>query len=179
MPKQIENLRTQLLEEARRQVAGRGYARTTVRSVAAACGIAVGTVYNYFPSKEDLVASFLAEDWRQALAAMAAGSRGNAETCLRAIHDELLSFTCRHRALFADPDAARAASGAFLSRHLQLREQLAGLIEPFAPSEDGFRARFVAEALLTWTISDIPFERICRELQPLIKNEKEDSHEQL
>ena len=58
MPKLLENIRTQLLAEAQKQVAERGYAKTTIRSVADACGIAAGTVYNYFSSKEMLVASF-------------------------------------------------------------------------------------------------------------------------
>ena len=179
MPKQIENIRQQLLAEARRQIAERGYSKTTVRSVAGACGIAVGTVYNYFPSKESLVASFVAEDWHRALALMGEKSRGDAETCLRAIYDGLLAFTQKHRTLFADPDAAKAVSGVFLSRHLQLREQLTALVEPIAPSDDGFTARFIAEALLTWTISNTPFERIYQELKKLISDQKEELHEQL
>lgn len=179
MPKVIENVPQQLLAEARRQVATVGYAKTTVRSVAAACGIAVGTVYNYFPSKETLIASFVAEDWKRVYADMAGRSGGSAEGCLRAICDGLTAFTAEHRALFADPDAAKAVSGALLSRHLQLREQLASLIEPYAPSDDGFTARFIAEAVLTWTISNVPFERIYQELNKLTSNQKEKSYEQL
>ena len=59
MPKIIENLRDQLLQEARKQIAERGYTGTTIRSVAGACGVGVGTVYNYFSSKEMLIASFM------------------------------------------------------------------------------------------------------------------------
>ena len=33
MPKLIENVRTQLLLEAKKQIAERGYAKTTIRSV--------------------------------------------------------------------------------------------------------------------------------------------------
>ena len=33
----------------------------TVRSVAAGCGVAVGTVYNYFSSKDMLIAAFMLE----------------------------------------------------------------------------------------------------------------------
>ena len=179
MPKLLENVPEQLLAEARRQIIERGYAKTTIRSVAGACDIAVGTVYNYFPSKEDLIASFVAEDWRQSLAAMDRRSGGDVRSCLEGIYEELSAFARKHRALFADPDAAKAASGAFLSRHLQLREQIAVLIEPFAPSADGFAARFIAEALLTWTISNTPFERIYEELAKLIPNSKEDFYEQL
>ena len=70
MPKIIENLREQLLSEAKKQVKERGYAATTVRSVAGACGVGVGTVYNYFKSKEMLIATFVYDDWRNHLAEM-------------------------------------------------------------------------------------------------------------
>ena len=55
MPKIIENVREQLLAEAKKQVFEHGYADTTIRSVARACGLGVGTVYNYFSSKEMLI----------------------------------------------------------------------------------------------------------------------------
>ena len=173
MPKVLENLPAQLLAEARRQVELQGYAKTTVRSVAAACGIAVGTVYNYFPSKEQLIAAYVARDWEKTLADMDGGDRASPEACLHTIYQALRAFIQAHNALFTDPDAARAAAGVHLPRHLQLREQLAARIEPFAPSTDGFTARFVAEALLTWTISDVPFPRIYTLIERVIPNEKE------
>ena len=46
MPKIIENVREQLLTEAKRQIAENGYSATTIRSVAGACGLGIGTVYN-------------------------------------------------------------------------------------------------------------------------------------
>ena len=73
MPKIIENLREKLLEEAKCQVMEQGYAAMTIRSVASACGVGVGTVYNYFSSKDMLVASFLLEDWLECLAGIERG----------------------------------------------------------------------------------------------------------
>ena len=55
MPKIIENLESKLLEEAKRQIQESGYGAMTIRSVAKGCGVGVGTVYNYFPSKEALL----------------------------------------------------------------------------------------------------------------------------
>ena len=70
MPKIIENLESRLMEEAKRQIEESGYGAVTIRSVAKGCGVGVGTVYNYFPSKDDLVASFMLADWKECLAAI-------------------------------------------------------------------------------------------------------------
>lgn len=65
MPKLIENLKQRLTEETRRQLRQLGYSAVTIRSVARACGVSAGTVYNYFSSKEELLASSMLEDWMQ------------------------------------------------------------------------------------------------------------------
>jgi AcrR family transcriptional regulator len=70
MPKKLENVRELLLLEARRQAEENGYGAVTVRSVAKECGIGLGTVYNYFPSKDMLIASFILEDWEKSLSVM-------------------------------------------------------------------------------------------------------------
>ena len=70
MPKIIENVREILLLEARRQAKEKGYGAVTLLSVANECGIGTGTVYNYFPSKDMLIASFILEDWEKILSAM-------------------------------------------------------------------------------------------------------------
>ena len=170
MPKIIENVRQVLLAEARKQIAKHGYAATTVRSVARACGIAVGTVYNYFPSKEMLIASFMADDWRAATARMAEKPPRSAKEAFRQIYDLLCSFTAAHQALFTDADAAKAYAGLFTGRHPQLRGQLADMLLPFCRGGSGgaFLSQFLAEALLTWTMEGTPFEELCPVLNRLI-----------
>ena len=63
MPKIIENARDEIIAEAKRQLFENGYAKTTIRSVAGAIGIGMGTIYNYFSSKDMLISSFILEDW--------------------------------------------------------------------------------------------------------------------
>ncbi len=58
-----EQTRQRILEVALRQLGDRGYARTTLRSIAEGAGITSSTVYHYFPSKDALVTSLL-EDVR-------------------------------------------------------------------------------------------------------------------
>lgn len=174
MPKILESMREQLMETAKSQIGRNGYSGTTIRSVAAECGIAVGTVYNYFPSKEVLIASFLSEDWRACIDPIAVHTDDDAETRLKRIYDALTAFSGSYRALFSDADAAKAYHAAFLQRHKQLREQLAALIEPVCAKEPDrqYLAEFIAEALLAWTLEGKPFEDIYHIIQRLIERGK-------
>jgi AcrR family transcriptional regulator len=56
----LQDNRTRILEAARSLVSEGGWKEAQVASVAAAAGIATGTVYRYFPSKADLFAEVLA-----------------------------------------------------------------------------------------------------------------------
>ena len=176
MPKILESMREQLLETARRQIERNGYGKTTIRSVAAECGIAVGTVYNYFPSKDMLIATFVSEDWRACIVPIAAQTEDDAETHLKRIYDAIRTFADSYRTLFSDDDAKTAYYAAFSERHRQLRQQLAGLILPVCGSDAdrAFLSEFIAEALLIWTMEGKPFEDIYPMIQRLIQKEREE-----
>jgi AcrR family transcriptional regulator len=49
--------REEILDAARRVFAERGFRGTTIADIAEAAGIALGTIYLYFPSKEDVFAA--------------------------------------------------------------------------------------------------------------------------
>jgi AcrR family transcriptional regulator len=53
--------RKRILQVSQEQFAQRGFDATTTRDVAAAAGIAVGTLFNYFPTKEAIVESLVSE----------------------------------------------------------------------------------------------------------------------
>ena len=132
MPKIIENLREKLLEEAKCQVMEQGYSAMTIRSVASACGVGVGTVYNYFSSKDMLVAGFMLEDCMECLAVIENGCAGDAEpeTAIRCIYDELRRFMSKYQTLFSDKDAEASSSGALHQRPGMLRAQIAKPLMP-------------------------------------------------
>ena len=160
MPKIIENLEVKLIEEAKKQITESGYSDMTIRSVAKQCGVGVGTVYNYFPSKEAMLATYMLADWKECIAAISAVSTysESPKPVVLFIFDQLLLFADRHQAIFRDETAAAAFAGSFSRYHAMLRSQLAAPLRKFCASD--FSADFIAESLLTWTMAGKNFDEI-------------------
>ena len=162
MPKIIENLPQRLAEEARRQVAESGFAAMTIRSVAKGCGGGVGTVYNYYPSKEALVATFMLSDWKACVDQIqsCADQAQTAEPVLRTIHENLRLFMAQYDPIFRDESATASYTSAISRYHGMLRSQLTAPLRKFC--RDDFTAEFIAEALLTWTVAGKDFDELKR-----------------
>ena len=160
MPKIIENLETKLIEAAGEQLAQSGYGALTIRSVASSVGVGVGTVYNYFPSKDALVAGYLLREWNVCLNAIQeiSNSSESPEDVLRCIHSQLWDYFRRHRMIFQDRDAAPAYAASMGRYHSMLRSQIASPLRKFCSSD--FSAEFIAEAMLTWTVGGKAFSDI-------------------
>ena len=74
MPKIIPELRTSLIQAARKSLLESELHDINVRKIARECGTAVGTVYNYFPSKEALIAESMMGDWLECVRNMREGA---------------------------------------------------------------------------------------------------------
>jgi AcrR family transcriptional regulator len=77
--------RQRILEAAQRLFAAGGFETSTTRDIADAAGIASGTLFNYFPTKEALLASLAAE-------AVAGLNRDFEETAGDALEEDLFAF---------------------------------------------------------------------------------------
>ena len=155
MPKIIDNLEENILSAARRLVAEQGYAAVTMRAVAKECGIAVGTFYNYYPSKDAMLAACLLHDWQ-----------------VGEVFDAVRAFQEQNRSIFSDDGARSSAAGALQKRHAQLRAQVAALLEEpcrrFSDVPDSaFLAEFTAESILSWSGTDISFPQLWTLLERL------------
>jgi AcrR family transcriptional regulator len=129
MPKQIIAVKERLLQSAKHILKEEGYTALSMRRVATDCSIAVGTVYNYVHSKEELVALVMMEDWETALAHMDLGARESEGLVagFQAICSSLEAFVQEYREVWNQYAGvgAGAAAGAVASHHQQLREQIA------------------------------------------------------
>ena len=55
--------REAILETSRRLIREQGWGAVSIRSVAQACSISIGSVYNYFDGKSDLIAATVESVW--------------------------------------------------------------------------------------------------------------------
>lgn len=53
----------EILKTSREQIQAQGWSAVSIRAVAAACGVSVGSIYNYFDSKAALVGATVESVW--------------------------------------------------------------------------------------------------------------------
>ena len=169
MPKIIKDLKNRFLDEARRQIEENGYSSVTVRSVAEACGVGVGTLYNYFDSKDELLATYMLDDWNKCISDISAVSTYSESPApvLRCIYDQLVKYAAEHNGVLRDKTAINAFGETFTRYHKLLREQLAVPLRRFCC--DDFHAEFIAEAMLNWSMTGKEFHEIYDVLKKLFK----------
>lgn len=164
MPKIIENLAEKLSEEAKAQVLEVGYEAMNIRAVAKNCGVGLGTVYNYYPSKDALIASFMLKDWTACLNRVRKkAARGDLDAVLSSLYKELSGFIKRYDKLFSTASAALPAAPP--KYHAMLRAQIADIISHFSPDE--FTSLFASEAIITWTLEKTPKQKLLALLHKL------------
>jgi AcrR family transcriptional regulator len=123
-----------ILEATARVLVERGYAGTSTNAVAARAGISVGSLYQYFPNKDALVAALH-------------------ERHAQRVDEVVLRVLQRHagatlaEALAAVIEAAIAAHAEEAELHQVLELQLAGLDRYRGPQADGHLAEHVAALL--------------------------------
>ncbi len=70
MPKIYDDLRETIVQKAKTIIISKGYSKLNMREVARASGIAVGTIYNYFPTKDSLMSELMYQYWMEFIEAI-------------------------------------------------------------------------------------------------------------
>ena len=118
----VGNLRAQLMEEARFLLETVGIGQLSLRALAARAGIAAGSVYHHYASKQVLLAGLAAEGFRELEAALRAGAAAAQPTPIRATALAYFGFARDQPALYtlmfdplilAEPEVDAARKRAF------------------------------------------------------------------
>lgn len=172
MPKRIDNLEGSLLSAAKSLLLEEGYAALTMRQAASLCGVAVGTVYNYFSSKDVLVARILLEDWHTALRTL----REELETVasplegLKCAFEALRTFSRQYGAVWAEYSGNPPLRRWHSALICQISDCLTPMLTRFSLSEEPMLGHFLAQALLSWAMEpEASFEALSPFFQRLLK----------
>lgn len=181
---QSEDTRRRILAAARALLLERGFEEMALREVAAAAGVAVGTVFVHFADKHDLMCAALFEDLEAAWAQAAATPPAALEPWLDEVTGAVLAAYTAHptvarallrEALLADPPWRERFAGliAQVSAAVEARvqaEQEAGRLHPKASARAfaGAWAAFVTFGLVLWAQGQHPEPRrliatLCRQ----------------
>lgn len=130
MPKIIEEVEHKIMDSARKILESKGYDGLTARSVALRAGVSVGTLYNYFSSKEDIAAAVILADWRPFLEKLSKSMEGTEDplSAAKLMYTGLLSFSEGHANIFNSSAARASINSNALTYHRRLTGRLSELL---------------------------------------------------
>ena len=154
MPKIIKDAKETIVKEARALLAENGASKLNMRALAESAGVAAGTLYNYFPSKEDLITEVVREDWVKMLDAVekklpaASSAIMGLEMLFAAISD----YREKHAFLWSTIRASKKFQKKQLDYHREMIEEICDRVRilgmHFGFLSDPSVAPFISEVLL-------------------------------
>ena len=130
MPKIIDDAREKILTSAKKKLLEGGYADLSMREIADECRMAVGTIYNYFPGKMQLVASIMAQDWELTQEKMdeAVDKSTDIKEGLLLVCESIREFAGIYRNVWQGYGHESSARVMIESRHPILRDQISSRV---------------------------------------------------
>lgn len=156
MPKIIPNLKETLIETAKFLLQNKGYGNFTIHQVAKECNIAMGTMYNYFPSKQVLIANVVLIDWNKTLKYMSRYSLESSTLLegIQIIYVELGKFIKNYEILFFSTSDDVINNFSYFAQHKLLVEQISKVIKELEIKHNSHQndilTNFIAENIITY-----------------------------
>ena len=154
MPKIIKNPEDRILQAAGKRMLDKDLSSFSLRGVAAECGIAVGTIYNYFKDKESLMAAVMVQDWMDALedTRKELAQAQSLQEGLLHICRGIRNFCLRYQKVWNSYSAGGDFSTRYRMRHelllSQITEMIKGLYERFDAPCEAHRTILYAELII-------------------------------
>lgn len=166
MPKLVGDIHKKTIAETKILLETQGFEGLAMRDIAKRCGVAVGTLYNYFPSKEYLTGCVVLEDWEGVYDQMrsAAATADGIGRGLEAIYELMCRFITEHRYLASFDRRAATGKFAFAQRHQILLDQIVVLLEMlqkrFGCNSNRSLTVFLAESILNFSVKGYTYSQV-------------------
>lgn len=145
-----------------------------LRSIAKECNIAIGTIYNYFSSKDILVAFVMLEDWEKYLKKMKMNCESTNDFVegFSYIYKGIIEFSNIYNKIWGEYSFTGNTKYSFSEGHKIIRNQITDIVRilllRFDKQWDDGICGFLAESLLTVAMQeDMEFELLTRVITKL------------
>ena len=155
MPKIIPELKKRLIETGRKLLLTGEPKDFSLRSISSECGIAVGTVYNYFTGKDQLIVAVLIDDWNKVLDDMkkSAQKADSFSMGLSHVYDDFANFILKYSAVWKNFGKGPSSKEGVSSHHDVLMNELGEVLDTLIKSCNKEiskeEERIICELLLT------------------------------
>ena len=155
MPKIIEDVENRILRAARERLLGGDLSSFSARGIAEDCGIAVGTIYNYYRDKESLMAAIMAQDWQAELekAGEAVAAAPNVEAGVLCLYESMRRFSTVYESVWTAYPTGEGFGSLYRTRHKlllsQIEGQLSALYARFGSVPEKGRLILLSELILS------------------------------
>ncbi|MBI3675919.1 MAG: TetR/AcrR family transcriptional regulator [Proteobacteria bacterium] len=106
-----DNVRSQIIEAAKKRFSHFGYGKTTMAEIAADCSMSPGNLYRFFPGKLDIAEAIASEDYERHLVSMHKLAIAPGRDARQRLHDLLFEELRRtYHKLEKDPRALEMAN---------------------------------------------------------------------
>lgn len=179
MPKNLENIKEDIIRVTRKLLVEEGYEKLNVRTIATKCGIATGTFYNYFNSKQEIVEEILKIEWNMMLRRIEQGSKAEVSLIvkLETVYTELsVLMNDIHKIWFENFNHSQDGSELcrmkdhkeFLYRNL--KDRIYTLIQGDSKEKDyEFLSDVICRLLVTYSYrSDVEFKKLVPVIESLL-----------
>lgn len=154
MPKIIEDVKNKILRAARERLLRGDLSSFSARGIAEDCGIAVGTIYNYYRDKENLLAAVMAQDWQAEMekAGEAVAAAPSVEAGILCLYEAMVAFSRVYESVWAAYPTGEGFGSLYRTRHKlllsQIEGQLTALYSRFGPVPEEGRRILLSELIL-------------------------------
>lgn len=158
MPKSIKDAEKTILDTARKILLAKGLSALNMRALASEAGVAAGTLYNYFNSKEDLITAVLTRDWKDMIQGLhtSVSLAQSATEGIEAVFNGIRAFAAPYQAIFLALRKTQIYIDVRMQHHKAIIDDIANEIRPlgerFGFLFDETVATFLAQVLLTGAV---------------------------
>ena len=149
-----------ILESAKNRLLQTSVETFSMRNIARDCNISPGTIYNYFPDKNALIAAIMIEDWHKALSEMETGvnAAGSFSEGLEKIYNAITGFAGQYLKVWSGYQDTGNYVSIHGRRHRELIDEInrntRKLLIRFADEDALTISRLLSESILTTSLHE-------------------------